>query len=490
MSNRIVFGLVWTTASTIMRNVVLLLQIAILTRFLDKTDFGIIAVANLFVAFTTLFLDMGVSAGIIHKQNISKSEYSSLFWLNIFFGIGLTALLYFLAPFLTSQHHSEDLTKVVRLICLTILFSAIGTQQRTYCQKITFFKVMSIIETFSSIVTFIVALVTAIKGCGVYSLAYSTLAGSVVLNLTYFIVGIVNGSKITFHFSFRETLSFLKIGIYQVCSSIFDFFTRELDIMIVSSTLGLEFLGVYNIAKRVPTALFSFFQSVISRVFTPLLAEINRDRSRLKYSYMQMSKSLSCFSFPIYFLTAALAPSILFIMFGTEYLEGVPVMIVFCLRFAFSGVNGICGALQIATGRTDIGLRWTIYSILSTTCVYYLSAQLGITAFLIGMAILVILNVCVIWLMQFRSMTDIKWKEYISIYNIPLLICLLLSTIIYCIYHNPSALYAIIASIIYIVSYCLLIINSKDGNSIINIVNSLPIPIAVKSLLKRIKVLN
>ena len=185
MKNRILSGIGWTTASSIMRNVVALLQIAILTRFLNKEDFGIVAIANLFVTFTTLFLDMGVSVGIIHKQNITKNEYSSLFWLNVFFGVGLTTILYFLAPILTFQYHSEDLTRVVRLICFTILFSALGTQHRTYCQKMTYFKRMSIIETFSFFVTFVIALVTAIKGCGVYSLAYSTLAGSFFLNLSY-----------------------------------------------------------------------------------------------------------------------------------------------------------------------------------------------------------------------------------------------------------------------------------------------------------------
>ena len=93
MANRIVRGLGWTTASMVVRNIVQLLQIAILTRFLDKSDFGIVAIANLFIGFTSMFLDMGISVGIIHRQNITNKEYSSLFWLNIFFGVVLTSTL-------------------------------------------------------------------------------------------------------------------------------------------------------------------------------------------------------------------------------------------------------------------------------------------------------------------------------------------------------------------------------------------------------------
>ena len=77
-NKKILKGLGWSTISSIARNGVHLVQIAILTRFLAKEDFGIIAIATLFIGFTQLFLDMGISTGILHKQNITNKEYSSL----------------------------------------------------------------------------------------------------------------------------------------------------------------------------------------------------------------------------------------------------------------------------------------------------------------------------------------------------------------------------------------------------------------------------
>ena len=65
-----------------------------------------------------------------------------------------------------------------------------------------------------------------------------------------------------------------------------DFFSRELDILIVSATLGLEFLGVYNIAKKIPTALYSFINPIVTKVFTPLFALINQDTTELKIKYI------------------------------------------------------------------------------------------------------------------------------------------------------------------------------------------------------------
>lgn len=471
MANRVTKGIIWTTLSSILRNVVSLLQIAILTRFLLKEEFGIIAIANMFLAFTTMFLDMGMAAGIIHKQNITKEEYSSIFWLNVLFGIGLTSLLYFIAPLLTAGYDSNDLTIIVRLICFTILLNSLGMLSRTYSTKKAMFKRLAIIECVGSIVVFIVALSSAMRGYGAYSLAYSTIAGALVINVIYLFIAWFKDHQVSFHFSFNETLPFLKIGIYQVGSSILDFFTRELDIIIVSATLGLEFLGVYNIAKRIPTALYSFINPIVGRVFTPLLAEMNGNIIRLKGNYILISKALSWISFPMYLFLAAIAPTVISIVFGNDYLDGIPVMMIFCLKYSFNGVNGVCGALQTALGRTDIGFKWTIYLVISTAVVYFISASAGITPFLIGIILLVFINAIVCWAMQFKPMVKVSVREYASIYIRSFVISTFLASLIFFIYRESSLVYSVISLFVFIILYVLLIINSKDGNTIIDVLN-------------------
>ena len=486
MANRIVRGIGWTTASSVVRNIVHLLQLAILTRFLAKADFGIVAIAHLFIGFTSMFLDMGISVGIIHRQNITNKEYSSLFWLNIIFGSTLTMGLFLLAPFVTAGYHSQDLTNVVQLICFTIFLNALGTQQRTYCQKKTYFDRLAMIEIIGSVLTMTVAVATAVMGYGVYSLAYSSLAGAIFMNVTHLTIGLLKDSRLHFHFSIAETIPFLKIGIYQIGAHILDFFTRELDIIIISATLGLEFLGVYNIAKRVPTAIYSFIHPIVGRVFAPLLAEKQGNINVLKANYMKLSKTLSWISFPMYLLLAAISPTVIVVVFGANYIDGVPVMMVFCLKYAFNGVNGVCGALQTATGRTDIGLKWTIYLIASTAVVYYFTSYFGITVFLCGVCALTLINALVCWYMQFKQMVGVTLSEYITIYTRSFIICTVLSLIVYYVYSDPSIPYAILASVIYIPLFAYLILKSKDGIEVIGVMKTMKVPANILCLLSSI----
>lgn len=474
MANKnIVKGLGWSTISSVTRNGVSLLQVAILTRFLAKEDFGIIAIATLFVSFTQLFLDMGISAGILHKQDITKQEYSSLFWLNIFTGLLLTAILYVVSPLITKGYGSEDLTTIVRLLCFSIFINAIGTQQRTYCQKKYYFKRMALLEIISALATFIVALVTAYYGYGAYSLAYSTLAGAIVFNAGHFAIGLVKDSRLSFHFNVKETRPFLRIGIYQVGSSILDFFSRELDILIVSATLGLEFLGIYNIAKKIPTALYSFIQPIVAKVFTPLFAEVNKNIMTLKTKYILTSKALSWMSFPMYFFVGAIAPTLLSYVFGSDYVEGAYIVVVFCVMYAFNGVNGICGALQVATGRTDIGLKWTIYRIISTALIYYVASLFGLRIFLLGILFSILLNVYMVWYIQFRTIVRVSLSEYLNIYKTSLLLSLILSIAIAVVNFSPSIVYSICSFVIYVPLFIYLIFKSSDRMEIEKVMQTL-----------------
>ena len=110
-------GVAWTTVSVVIRSIVSMLQITILTKLLVKSDFGIVAIASLFIGFTQIFLDLGISAGIMHKQDTTSEQYSSLFWLNIMTGILLTTILCtVVAPIAARMYKEPILMKFIHIM--------------------------------------------------------------------------------------------------------------------------------------------------------------------------------------------------------------------------------------------------------------------------------------------------------------------------------------------------------------------------------------
>lgn len=482
MANKVISGLGWTTASSLARNIVSLLQITILTRLLAKSDFGIIAIATLFISFTTMFLDMGISVGIMYKKNTTKRIYSSLFWLNIFTGIVLTAILLVLSPLLTKPYNSDVLTNVVQLLAFTIFINSIGSQQRTICQKEFLFKRLAIIEILSAIITFGVAYSTAKMGCGVYSLAYSTLVGGLFNNIAFLTLGLSSNHGLMWHFDIKETLPFLKIGIYSIGSHILDFFSRELDIIIISATLGMEFLGVYSIAKKIPVVVYGFVNPILVKVVTPMFASINDNLQNLKKNDLLVTKCIAWYAFPMYLLIAAVAPTEMQIVFGKEYVDGAFVLSVFAIQYAFNSVNTVCGSLQTALGRTDIGLYWTIYRIVATSVVYCTTAQFGLSVFLCGMLGLIAINILAGWYMQFRPMVHVTLREYFNSFIIPFIIAALLALVLASICYKPNVVYAICSGLVFFIMYITIMLMSRERRYVLDICSHLSIQLPKKIL--------
>jgi len=242
-------GVKWTSISTAVVAINGLLKISILTRFLDKADFGLIAITLLVLGFTELFIDMGLSIAIIHKQIITRKEYSSLYWINFVFSIILCGIIILISPIIAEFYREPELLKLLPLMSIILILSAIGRQFKTIEQKSLNFRRIATIVIGSSLGSLLLAVILAIKGFGVYSLVYAALAQYFMSNISFFLLGITK-NKILFRFSYQEVKPFLKIGIFQVGSQVTNYFNQNLDILIVGKFFGSDVLGGYSLAKQ------------------------------------------------------------------------------------------------------------------------------------------------------------------------------------------------------------------------------------------------
>lgn len=452
-------GITWTTLSSIMRSVVGLVQITILTRILTVSDFGTIAIANVFLVFTQLFMDLGISVGIMHRQNITKNEYSSLYWINIFMGTFLTVILIIISPIIAGIYKDESLTPIIMLLSLNILFASVGSQHRTIQSKELRFMSISLIDIFLSLISLFTAVILARKGYGVYSLVYASLFSSFLSSSIYLVIGLIKDKNIRFHFNLKETLPFLQIGSYQLGSAVMDYFSREIDIMFIGSAYGKEVLGIYSLCKKIVLMLYATINPIFTKVLTPLLAKLQSGKDYLKSIYLKIVESLSIINFPIYILIAVFSYGILFILYGEKYTEGYFLLTILALNYGLLTASNPVGSLQVALGRTDIGFYWTIYRIISTLIIIFIASFFNIEVLVVLFLLLSMANTVLIWRMQILVMTKIPAKKYFLTIIKPLSIAVIIALPFYIWASTINSLsLLIILSLIYTILYSVVIV--------------------------------
>ena len=88
----------------------------VVIRILDPKDFGLMAIAVLVVNYANMMTNFGLGRALIQKDEINDKHITTVFTINLFIAICLTALTYFLAPFIANfflAPASENVIKVL-----------------------------------------------------------------------------------------------------------------------------------------------------------------------------------------------------------------------------------------------------------------------------------------------------------------------------------------------------------------------------------------
>lgn len=190
LKQNVISGVKWTSFSTIITTIIQLLQLSILTRFLEPDAFGLMALVMVVIGFSQAFADMGISNAIIHKQDISQEQLSTLYWVNVIAGIILFLILIAIAPLVATFYNESELVELIFIVALTFVIQPFGHQFSTLWQKNMRFYEVAIIDIVMKFFSLIISVYLAYKGYGVYALVYGTLGGVIIQTIIYLYIGL------------------------------------------------------------------------------------------------------------------------------------------------------------------------------------------------------------------------------------------------------------------------------------------------------------
>src|SRR5690554_638922 len=105
-------------------------QLSILARHLEPADFGLMAIMMVVIGFSQAFQDMGISNAIIQRQDISHSQLSSLYWLNIVAGVLLFLIVLAISPLVAGFYEEPRITNLMAQLSIVFILVAVGNQYR------------------------------------------------------------------------------------------------------------------------------------------------------------------------------------------------------------------------------------------------------------------------------------------------------------------------------------------------------------------------
>ena len=412
LKSKTISGVKWTTFSTIVLALFGIIKISVLARFLDAADFGLMALVTFLLGFMELFMDMGITSAILHRQEISKNEYASLYWINIIFSFILYALISLSSPFIGAFYNESELFVFFPIMAISIMLSALGRQFKAIEQKQLNFKYIAITNIVGASIGLIVSIVTAMKGFGLYALVYGALIQYAISNGIYFANGL-RVSGLIFRLKYLEIKPFLKIGIFQVGGQVANYLNRDLDILLIGKFFGSEILGGYSLAKQLVQRPMQISNPIIENVASPVLAILQKDKEQLKNKFLTIVNMSATINFFAYALLAIMAYPVVFILYGKEYLDIVVLVQILSIYMFLRSLGIPLGGLLTATGRTDLGFYWNLFSLFFFPIAIYIGAQYSIEIVALSLLTTSLILFYPYWRLLIFKITGASFSEYL-----------------------------------------------------------------------------
>lgn len=422
VSGRIMSGLGWTSLSTIFNGLSQILKLSILTRFLEKEDFGIVAILTFILGFTQIFSDLGFSAVVMSEKNLSRDNFLNLYWIQFLVFNIFVLVVSCISPIIANYYNQSALLVLIPLMLSELFFVSIGKLYDTILQKTMKFKIIAIRNIVASILSLVVAVVLAVLDYGVYSLVISTIFHAALVNFWNLIAGQTDYKIIFSKIKPKEVSPLLKIGLFQMGTQILDYFSSKLDILIISSFLGLEALGIYNLAKELVLKFVTILNSIVSKVMLPVLSNIQDDSQKLKSTFLKFVRHLSTFNAPIVGFLFLFTPLVVHIFYGNGYEETIPIVRIMSIWCFFVILNGPNGMIAIVTKRTDISFYYTISRLIIMFVALFLFARYSLLSAAFTMLFIYVIMFFINYIILLRKTLNVRFSEYLKTFLLPSMI--------------------------------------------------------------------
>jgi len=316
-------GVFWTATSNWGNELVRLVIFALLARLLAPEAFGLAALALIFIGFTQVIADQGLADALVQRKHLDPMHLDSAFWMCMGFGVLLAGVLSVLAVPLALLFREDGLAPVLIALSLAIPIWSASLVQRAILTRQMAFRSLALRTLISITVGAIFGIGAAVLGFGVWSLVAQHIASP--------IAGLVVLWRVTpwrprFTFSvahFRDLASF---GIHIVNFRLLNYFTRRADELLVGAFLGAASLGFYTVGYRMLRMLFQLTSSLIDKVAFPLYSRLQDEPERFTRVYYKTTAFAAMVALPAFAASLVLAPEIIYMLFGPQWDEAVPVM--------------------------------------------------------------------------------------------------------------------------------------------------------------------
>jgi O-antigen/teichoic acid export membrane protein len=352
----------------------------ILARLLGPNEYGIIGMIMIFSAISFVLVEGGFGQALIRKQNTNDTDFSTIFYFNLFVSVTLYIVLFFSIPLIAQFFKEPLLVPVGHIIFLSIIFNAFYLVPLSQLTKEMNYKIIAKVNLISTTLSGGLGVLFAFMGYGVWSLVYQQVLFHFLRMIFYYLFKRWYPKWL---FSFNVIRSFWSFSVHLLGTSLLNAIFNYIYILILGRFYVKKDVGYYTQANKL-SEMFNFtFQTIIGSSYS-LFAQIQDENERFKRIFRDVAQKISIVVFPALLVIVAAAKPLIYVLLSEKWLPSVPYFQLLCLAGLFVPLYTLNISALNSRGKSRITFKIEIIKkilILISILVFF---KFGIIAMLFG----------------------------------------------------------------------------------------------------------
>ncbi|MEL6490819.1 MAG: lipopolysaccharide biosynthesis protein [Cyanobacteria bacterium J06621_3] len=377
-------GVLWSIVEGWGSKAISLVIFFLLARLLSPEAFGLLAMANVFWSFMTVFLDQGFAQALIQCRKLEPEHLDTAFWTNLAIGIVLAGISIVSAQFVADGFSQPQLTPILQCFSTLFVITALSNVQKALLEREFAYKAIAMRSVLGLLSGGVVGVTLALSGYGVWSLVGQRLTQEAMGSL---VLWRASHWRPRFKFSKPHFNQLFSFGISLLALNFIGFFNKRGHELLIGYYLGPVPLGYYAIAHRVLETLMHLLVKTTSQVALPTFSRLQEDLGQFRKVFYTATQLTSLVAFPVFLGLAVLAPEMIALLFGDKWQASVPIIQILTFAGIVQSVSFFKGHILMAMGKPSWRLWQSLLSITLNIIGFIVAFQWGIAAVAIAYVI-------------------------------------------------------------------------------------------------------
>lgn len=415
----------WAFALTFGRRAFSTIFTFVLAALLGPHDFGLVAMALIYITLLSLVMEQGVSTALVQRADTEPEHWDSAFWLNVVWCLLLTGVGIATSGLWANLNGEPELKPVVQVLSLLVIAEGLHMVQEAVLQRELRFKRLAIRSNVAAVLGGVTGLVLALNGAGVWALVAQQLViefSSVVL------IWALSDWRPRLRFSMRHARELLPFSSGVFLSNLGGFLGQRADALLMGIFFGPTAVGIYRLADRFVEVLLEATLRPIGLVSLPVLSRFQGDREGLRKQVDSWLRATLVLTVPALLVLAVCSDELVQVL-GDEWEPAKDVLKLLAIAGIAKAAIFFAGPVLFAVSRSHVRalMQWSIAALAAATVVAVglLLTHASLNAQVLGMAtsrvLLLLLIVAPISLVVISRVTGYRLRNLLPALPGPLL---------------------------------------------------------------------